>query len=60
MTLENLKMTPEQVTVQMLMALQCIDSQVRPTEEYCTRMKSVHNSVVGHNGVETTLKRLKV
>jgi len=53
-------MTPEQVTVQMLMALQCIDSQVRPTEEHCTRMKSVHNSVVGHNGVETTLKRLKV
>jgi len=59
LTLENPKMTPEQVTVPMLMALQCIDSQVRPTEEQYTQMKSVHNSVVGHNGVETTLKRLK-
>jgi len=51
--------TPKRVRDPMLMAAQCIDSQVRPNEDQYKLIKSVHNPVVGHNGVETTIKRLK-
>jgi len=49
----------ESVGVATFLALQCQDIDVQPSEDQVRLMRSVHNAVIGHNGVETTVLRLK-
>ena len=51
-------LNPEEISVPILMALQCEDSQVQPKNNKYQMMKKVHNTLIGHNGVEVTLRRI--